>query len=232
MWMEIGWALYFQVVGTHKHYMWSSKYFLPQVVGTLKPSIEMLSLPLLCVCSFLLSLLPVHSPSLPFPPLCSLNSLDPSLTLPHRWWGPFHLVYKYPYWLPLTKILGPWWVPTKPFCGYVNEDWVGTVLPGGGTHKHYMWSSKYFPPQVVGTLKPSIEMLLLPLLSVCSPSLPLLPFTPLILPWPCPTGGGGSYFCSLYSPSLPFCSLSLPSDPWTPLILPWPCPTGGGDHTT
>ena len=107
MWMEIGWALYFQVVGTHKHYMWSSKYFLPQVVGTLKPSIEMLSLPLLCVCSFLLLLLPVHSPSLPFPPLCSLNSLDPSLTLPHRWWGPFHLVYKYPYWLPLTKMLGP-----------------------------------------------------------------------------------------------------------------------------
>ena len=65
MWMEIGWALYFQVVGTHRHYMWSSKYFLPQVVGTLKSSIEMHSLPLLCVWSFLLFLLPVHSPSLP-----------------------------------------------------------------------------------------------------------------------------------------------------------------------
>ena len=68
----------------------------------------------------------------------SLNSLDPSLTLPHRWWGPFNLVYKYPYWLPFTKMLGPWWGQTKPFCGYVNEDQVGTVLPGGGTHKHYM----------------------------------------------------------------------------------------------
>ena len=67
--------LYFQVVGTHKHYMWSSKYFLPQVVGTLKPSIEMLSLPLLCVCSFLLPLLPVHSPSLPSLPFALLTTL-------------------------------------------------------------------------------------------------------------------------------------------------------------
>ena len=80
------------------------------MVGTLKPSIEMLSLPLL---PFTL-LHSLHSPSLPllpfapftplhslcspsnlpyrnaftpFTPLCSLNSLDPSLTLTHRWWG-------------------------------------------------------------------------------------------------------------------------------------------------
>ena len=121
-------------------------------------------------------------------------------------------------------MLGPWWGPTKPFCSYVNEDWVGTVLPGGGTHKHYMWSSKYFPPQVVGTLKCSIEMLLLPLLSVCSPSLPLLPFTPLILPWPCPTGGGDHTFalftplCSLFAP---FPSPLLPELPWS---FPDPAP--------
>ena len=106
---RLGGALYFQVVGHISTICDHRSIFLPQVVGTLKPSIEMLSLPLLCVCSFLLPLFPVHSPSLPFPPLCSLNSLDPSLTLPHRWWGPFHLVYKYPYWLPLTKMLGPWW---------------------------------------------------------------------------------------------------------------------------
>ena len=30
------------------------------------------------------------------------------------------------------KILGPWWGPTKAFCGCVNGHWVGTVLPGGG----------------------------------------------------------------------------------------------------
>ena len=111
-------------------------------------------------------------------------------------------------------MLGPLWVPTKPFCGYVNEDQVGTVLPGGGTHKHYMWSLKYFPPQVVGTLKPSIEKLLLPLLSVCSPSLPLQPFTP----WPCPTGGEDHTFalftplCSLFAP---FPSPLLPELPWS-----------------
>ena len=117
-------------------------------------------------------------------------------------------------------MLGPWWGPTKPFCSYVNEDRVGTVLPGGGTHKHYMWSLKYFPPQVVGTLKPSIEMLLLPLLSVCSPSLPLLPFTP----WPCPTGGGDHTFalftplCSLFAT---FPSPLLPELPWS---FPDPAP--------
>ena len=47
MWMDIGWGLYFQVVGTHKHYMSSSKFFLPLVVGTLKPSITFILLPLL-----------------------------------------------------------------------------------------------------------------------------------------------------------------------------------------
>ena len=45
MWIEIGRGLYFQVVGTPKYYMWSSKFFLPQVVGTLKPSITFGLLP-------------------------------------------------------------------------------------------------------------------------------------------------------------------------------------------
>ena len=44
--MDIGWGLYFQVVGTHKHYMSSSKFFPPLVVGALKPSITFISLPL------------------------------------------------------------------------------------------------------------------------------------------------------------------------------------------
>ena len=30
------------------------------------------------------------------------------------------------------KILGQCWGPMKAFCGYVNADWVGTVLPCGG----------------------------------------------------------------------------------------------------
>ena len=29
------------------------------------------------------------------------------------------------------KILGPWWGPTKTFCGYVNADGLGIVLAGG-----------------------------------------------------------------------------------------------------
>ena len=89
-----------------------------------------------------------------------------------------------------------------------------------GTHKDYMWSSKYFLPQVVGTLKPTIEMLLLPLLSVCTPLLPLLPFTPLILHWPCPTGGGDHTF-ALFTP---LCSLFAPIP--SPLLpeLPWSFP--------
>ena len=35
-------------------------------------------------------------------------------------------------WLFLLQNLGPWWGPTKAFCGYVNGDWVGIVLPAGG----------------------------------------------------------------------------------------------------
>ena len=114
-------------------------------------------------------------------------------------------------------MLGPWWGPTKPFCGYVNEDRVGTVLPGGGTHKHYMWSSKYFPPQVVGTLKPSIEMLLLPLLSVCSLCCPSLPWS---FPDPALQGVGIILLLSLL-PFAPFPSPLLPELPWS---FPDPAP--------
>ena len=68
-----------------------------------KPSIEMLllpSLPLHSLRSPSLPFAPLHSlcspllpSSLPFNPLCSLNSLDPSPgPLPHRWWGPYNLV--------------------------------------------------------------------------------------------------------------------------------------------
>ena len=33
------------------------------------------------------------------------------------------------------KILGPWWGPTKAFCGYLNGHWVGILVPGyGDTH--------------------------------------------------------------------------------------------------
>ena len=79
MWMDIGWGLYFRVVGTHKHYMSSSKFFPQLVVGALKPSITFISLaslPLAPSCSPLAPLsLPSHSsrslllPSLPLAPL-------------------------------------------------------------------------------------------------------------------------------------------------------------------
>ena len=104
------------------------------MVGTLKPSIEMLSLPLLPfapLCSLHSSLLPFA----PFTPLCSLNSLDPSLTLPTgvgTIQPSIEILPIGPHLLPFTKILALWWGPTKPFCCYVNGDWVGIVLPGGG----------------------------------------------------------------------------------------------------
>ena len=94
-------------------------------MGTLKPSIEMHSLPSLPFTPCLLPSLPVcslHSPSLPvcspslpllpFTPLCSLhslNSLDPSLTLPHRWWGPYNLVLKYPLLAPICSPSPKFW---------------------------------------------------------------------------------------------------------------------------
>ena len=95
MWMDIGWGLYFQVVGTHKHYMSSSKFFLPLVVGTLKPSVTFVSLPLTPSHSHLaLS----HSPCFLSLPSCSLSlplapSSPPSALPPQRWWGPQNIVY-------------------------------------------------------------------------------------------------------------------------------------------
>ena len=199
MWMEIGWALYFKVVGTHKHYMWSSKFFPPQMVGTLKSSIEMLLFPLLPFTPFT----PLHSlcssllPFAPFTPLCSLNSLDPSLTLPTgvgTIQPSIEILPIGPHLLPFTKILALWWGLQSPFAAMWMEIGWALYFQVVGTHKHYMWSSKFFLPQMVGTLKPSIEMLLLPLLpftpfapfaplhSLCSSSLPFAPFTPLHSP--------------------------------------------------
>ena len=83
MWMEIGWGLYFQVVGTHKHYMWSSKFFPPLVVETLKPSITfglLPSLPAHSPCSQLTPLAPSLLPLLPACSPCSLCSQLTSLT--------------------------------------------------------------------------------------------------------------------------------------------------------
>ena len=111
MWMDIGWGLYFQVVGTHKHYMSSSKFFPPLVVGALKPSITFVSLPLGPLapshspCSLLLPSLPLAPLLLPLLPLLPLTpSHSPhSLLLPltpclHRGGGtPKHsITYPYP----------------------------------------------------------------------------------------------------------------------------------------
>ena len=90
MWMDIGWGLYFQVVGTHKHYMSSSKFFPPLVVGALKPSITFISLPSLP----LAPLAPSCPLSLPSCSPCSLSlPLAPSHPLPpQRWWGHQNIV--------------------------------------------------------------------------------------------------------------------------------------------
>ena len=85
--MDIGWGLYFQVVGTHKQYMSSLKFFLPLVVGALKPSITFISCPSLPLtpscfpCSLLLPLAPSHSPLAHLAPShspCSLLPLAPT----------------------------------------------------------------------------------------------------------------------------------------------------------
>ena len=59
--MYIGWWFYLQVMRTTNHYLLSSNFFSSQVVGTLKPSVEVNSLPF---CSpfvpFTPSLLPLH----------------------------------------------------------------------------------------------------------------------------------------------------------------------------
>ena len=39
LWMYMGWGFYLQVVGTPHHHRWYWKFFLSQVVETLKPSI-------------------------------------------------------------------------------------------------------------------------------------------------------------------------------------------------
>ena len=77
MWMDIRWGLYFQVVGTHKHYMSSSKFFPPLVVGALKPSITFISLPSCSPCSLLAPLTPLLLILLPLTPSCSPCSLLP-----------------------------------------------------------------------------------------------------------------------------------------------------------
>ena len=80
MWMEIGWGLYFQMVGTHKHYIWSLKFFPPLVVETLKPSITFGSLPAHSPCSQLAPLAPSLLPLLlAYSPHSQLAPLAPSL---------------------------------------------------------------------------------------------------------------------------------------------------------
>ena len=96
MWMDIGWGLYFQVVGTHKHYMSSSKFFLPLVVGALKPSITFVSLPSLPLTPLSLPLAPSHPRLTPLAP--SRSPCSPSLLAPTEVVGtPKHsITYPYP----------------------------------------------------------------------------------------------------------------------------------------
>ena len=65
----MGWGLYFQVVGEYLATICDHQSFLPQVVGTLKPSITFTLLPLL----------PAHSLTPPCPQLTPLAPLSPSL---------------------------------------------------------------------------------------------------------------------------------------------------------
>ena len=162
---------------------------------------------------------PPHSLSLPLePPWASLGpwnlpeasgslgSLQQPWVFSHTqgpcWWlVRVTLVVDWLFAVFCSKILGPWWGPTKAFCGYVNGHWVGLYFQVVGTHKHYMSSSKFFLPLVVGALKPSIILVSLPslplapshsphflLLPSCSPHSLLLPLPPLAS---CPNRGCG-----------------------------------------
>ena len=143
------------------------------------------SLPVCSLHSLFAPFTPCSLPLLPFPPLCSLNSLDLSLTLPHRWWGPFNLVYKYPYWLPLYQNVGTVVGTYKALwqlCEW-RSGWHCTSRWWG--HISTICDHRSISATVVGTLKTSIEMLSLPLLCVCSFLLPLLPVhSPSLLPSP------------------------------------------------
>ena len=98
----MGWWFYFQVVGTPHHYMYQSNFFLPQVVGTLKPSIISLCAisPLFrpCFAPCFAPVSPLVSPLFRplfrpcFAPLfcplcCSLTSC------PSWWWGPYIVAF-------------------------------------------------------------------------------------------------------------------------------------------
>ena len=69
--------------GHISNYMSSSKFFPPLVVGALKPSITLVSLPSLPLAPLPLPLL-TSLPSLPLTPSCPLP--------PQRWWGPKNIV--------------------------------------------------------------------------------------------------------------------------------------------
>ena len=72
--MQIGWELYFQVVGTPKHYMWSSKFLSSQVVTPSPPTLLPAHSPWSQLAPSLLPSLPACFPwpnLLPFLPSCS-----------------------------------------------------------------------------------------------------------------------------------------------------------------
>ena len=131
MWMDIAWGLYFQVVGTHKHYMSSSKFFLPLVVGALKPSITFVSLPSLSLAP-LAPLTLSHSP-------CSLSPLAPTEVVG----TPKHsITYPYP-----TLAIGSEKEWEEARGEREGASWEGPLA------QQSWWASQNLPPQVVGTPK-------------------------------------------------------------------------------
>ena len=131
----MGWWFYFQVVGTPHHYMYQSNFFLPQVVGTLKPSIISLCAisPLFCP-----PVSPLFHPNvLPlFCPLCC------SLTSCPSWrWGPYIVAF---WWGHYNLRLG----------GGVKQAARQGVTWGGERGQHQMVVGTLYCSILVGTLQP------------------------------------------------------------------------------
>ena len=153
----MGWGLYFQVVGTPNYYMWSSKFFLPQVVETLIPSITFISLPLLPACS------PCSPCSQLAPSHPQLAPLAPLTPYPHRGGGDPKTEYNIPLAPPHSQ-LAPSSLPLLPAC---------SLSPPACSPSSPL---SLAPTKVVGTLKHSITYpSLLPSPRACSQFTPLAP---------------------------------------------------------
>ena len=194
MWMDIGWGLYFQVVGTHKHYMSSSKFFPPLVVGVLKPSITFVSLPSLplapCPTEVVGTL--KHSITYPYPTLAIGSEREwEEVRGGKREWGEWEgaswegPLAQQSWWASqnlLPQVVGtPKHTPWSPLCPTSTQSIVSEGrklgVRGGTLGSREVVGTPKLAPQVVGTPKHTPRSPLPPT-SLLFPSPPEPPWAP------------------------------------------------------